>query len=263
MQKVATLTSVAIIVGTCALLGAMNARKSEIKKAQALKPVIALKEPSAAAEDLPNVLLIGDSISIGYTAATREILGGFANVYRIPENGGATSKGLAHLEEWLEGRPWAVIHVNFGLHDLFLQRRRYLPWSPRAPRVQPATYAINLRAIVHRLKATGAKVIIATTTPVPSGARHRKAGSEILYNEAAIGVAVREGVALNDLHSMGLLIAGRAQVPNDVHFTAEGYASLAAQVAGEICRQLYPTRASSLQMRREPRSDCPSRPFEW
>lgn len=33
---------------------------------------------------LPRVLLIGDSISIGYTLATRELLAGEGNVHRIP-----------------------------------------------------------------------------------------------------------------------------------------------------------------------------------
>src|SRR5689334_20512700 len=39
---------------------------------------------------LPRVLLIGDSISVCYTPATREELKGEANVHRIPENGGHT-----------------------------------------------------------------------------------------------------------------------------------------------------------------------------
>ena len=37
--------------------------------------------------DLPNVLLIGDSISIGYTPYVRRLLQGKADVYRIRGNG--------------------------------------------------------------------------------------------------------------------------------------------------------------------------------
>ena len=44
--------------------------------------------------DLPRVLLIGDSISIGYTLPAREALKGKANLHRIPTNGGPTTKGL-------------------------------------------------------------------------------------------------------------------------------------------------------------------------
>jgi acyl-CoA thioesterase-1 len=67
---------------------------------------------------LPNILLIGDSISIGYTLPVRRQLKGRANVFRPPINCGATIRGLELLEEWLGDREWAVIHFNFGLHDL-------------------------------------------------------------------------------------------------------------------------------------------------
>ena len=67
---------------------------------------------------LPRVLLIGDSISIGYTLPTREFLKGKANLHRIPTNGGPTTKGLASIEAWLGKGKWDVIHFNWGLHDL-------------------------------------------------------------------------------------------------------------------------------------------------
>ena len=67
---------------------------------------------------LPRVLLIGDSISIGYTLPVREQLAGTANVQRIPENGGPTALGLAKLEAWLGTNRWDVFHFNRALHDL-------------------------------------------------------------------------------------------------------------------------------------------------
>lgn len=42
--------------------------------------------PVADDPDLPRVLLIGDSISIGYTKPTRQLLAGKANVHRVPSN---------------------------------------------------------------------------------------------------------------------------------------------------------------------------------
>jgi hypothetical protein len=47
------------------------------------------------------VLLIGDSISIGYTLPTRKLLEGKANVHRIPANGGPTKNGVANIKKWL------------------------------------------------------------------------------------------------------------------------------------------------------------------
>ena len=61
---------------------------------------------------LPRVLLIGDSISIGYTLPTRELLKGKVNLHRIPTNGGPTIKGLKHIESWLGNKKWDVIHFN-------------------------------------------------------------------------------------------------------------------------------------------------------
>src|SRR4051794_8324286 len=67
---------------------------------------------------LPRVLLIGDSISIGYTVPVRRELTGIANVHRIPENGADPANGLQKLDSWLGDSKWDVIHCNWGLHDL-------------------------------------------------------------------------------------------------------------------------------------------------
>ncbi len=62
---------------------------------------------------LPRVLLIGDSISIGYTVPVRKLLAGKANVHRIPTNGGPTTRGLEQIDKWLGKKPWDVIHFNW------------------------------------------------------------------------------------------------------------------------------------------------------
>ncbi len=69
---------------------------------------------------LPNVLIIGDSISIGFARQVREKLTGKANVYRPmggnkPENCGDTTIGLAKIDVWLGQQKWDVIHFNWGL----------------------------------------------------------------------------------------------------------------------------------------------------
>ena len=66
---------------------------------------------------LPRVLLIGDSVSRGYTLAARKALAGKANVHRAPENCGPTANGLKKLDIWLGDGKWDVIHFNFGIHD--------------------------------------------------------------------------------------------------------------------------------------------------
>ncbi len=126
-------------------------------RAQDVRPVFA---PIEDAPGLPRVLLIGDSISIGYTLPARALLAGAANVHRIPVNGGPTPRGVEQIDSWLGKGKWDVIHFNWGLHDL-----KYM--SDGRKQVELDIYERNLERLVERLQATGAKLIWASTTPVP------------------------------------------------------------------------------------------------
>lgn len=176
--------------------------------------------------DLPRVLLIGDSISMGYTLPVRKQLEGVANVHRVPTNGGPTIRGLAEIERWLGDKPWDVIHFNWGLHDL----RR----DKGDPQVSLADYEKNLDQLVARLKQTGAKLIWANTTPVPAGSRNRQPGDEVKYNEAAARVMQKHGVEVNDLYAFALPRLAKIQHKADVHFNATGNEVLGEEVAGKI-----------------------------
>src|SRR3979411_835678 len=125
----------------------------------------------------PRVLIIGDSISMGYTKPVQTLLADVADVQRIPENGGPTINGLAHMDQWLATGKWDVIHFNFGLHDLKIM-------LDGKHQVEVEQYANNLNVIVQRLKGTGAKLIWATTTPVPEGKLEplRHSGDASIYN---------------------------------------------------------------------------------
>jgi len=196
-------------------------------------------EPIADVPGLPSVLLIGDSISIGYTIGVRSRLRGVANVHRPPENCEDTTKGLAKLDAWLGSEAWAVIHFNFGLHDLkYLDAsRRYVPPDRGTQVTTLARYESNLRAIVARLRRTGARLIFATTTPVPAGSAGRVEGDEVRYNDVAVRVMKESGVAIDDLHA---IVAARRELqqPENVHLTADGYRSLSEAVAASIAASL-------------------------
>ena len=68
------------------------------------------------------MLLIGDSISTGYTEALRKKLNGEANVYHPPINCSTTTKGVRELNSWLREKSWGVISFNFGLHDTSIKK---------------------------------------------------------------------------------------------------------------------------------------------
>jgi hypothetical protein len=181
---------------------------------------------------LPRVLLIGDSISIGYTEPVRAELAGKANVHRIPENGAATLS-VTKLDNWLGTGHWDVIHFNFGLHDLkFMDNGlRQVPLSD---------YEGNLRQIVGRLKRTGARLVFATTTPVPNTKVNppRLTADVVEYNAAAKRIMQQSGVTVDDLYSLVYPRLSELQLPANVHYTTEGYKVLGHQVAETILREL-------------------------
>jgi hypothetical protein len=202
-----------------------------------------LKSPAFAyVEDdptLPRVLLIGDSISIGYTADVRERLKGKANVHRIPTNGGNTNLGLKKIDEWMGDTPWDVIHLNWGLHDIKRVTKGKMDISaPRA--VSPEDYASNLRKLLKRLSAGGAKLIWGATSPVPEGAQGRIPGDDIKYNAIAASIVGEFGATVNDLHAAVNGDLPTYQREANVHFHPVGSEHLGEQVAAAISKVLAP-----------------------
>ncbi len=203
------------------------------------------------------VLILGDSISIGYTQRVRRALGDEAVVVRPMREDGAkaencagTSYGKDHIQRWLdlEGGPFDVVHFNFGLHDL----KRVNPDTransndPEAPNQAPLeVYAGQLRGITCELLESDATVIFATTTPVPEGGvrPHRDPGDVLRYNAAAVALMSELGVEVNDLYAFILPQLGELQRPVNVHFTPDGSEALAGEVAAAI-RTAFPRFAA-------------------
>lgn len=179
---------------------------------------------------LPRVLLIGDSISRAYTVGVRQMLQGKANVHRAPENCGPTANGLKKLDLWLGQGRWDLIYFNFGIHD------RSTPI---------ADYERRLEEIIVRLKATGAKVVWASSTPVPvDDARHQPAKAIPELNAAATRLAEKHQLTVDDLYTYIFPYLGATQKPADVHFNDEGYRLLAYRVS-ETIRALLGSRAKN------------------
>jgi lysophospholipase L1-like esterase len=206
----------------------------------------------AAAADAPakkRVLILGDSISIGYTPFVQKMLEGEMTVLRPmrgekPENCSGTTYGVANVDRWLQidGGKWDVIHFNWGLHDL----KHVVPGDAKGaasdkaedpPQATVEVYEKNLREIVAKLKATGAKLIFATTTPVPKGKMrvYRTDADAVKYNQAAVRVMKENGVAVNDLYAFAKPQLAEIQIqPANVHFTPKGSEALAGEVVKAV-----------------------------
>ncbi|PTY00974.1 SGNH/GDSL hydrolase family protein [Verrucomicrobia bacterium LW23] len=199
-----------------------------------------LKAGTEKRPDLPNVLLIGDSISVGYTLPVIERLRDTANTERAKANCGDTLAGLRNLEAWLGDTRWEVIHFNWGLHDLCYRHPDARAYGHRdkingTVSVPLDEYVRNLERLVGRLRQTGAKLIWASSTCVPEGEAGRYAGDEIVYNEAAAKVMRAHGVPVNDLHAVSQRFgAAHWSLPGDVHFSKSGSNLLADQVVAAI-----------------------------
>ena len=200
----------------------------------------------------PNILIIGDSISIGYTNQVTQLLTDKAVVVRPKRkngnviNCGSSEMGIAGIDQWLGDTQWDVIHFNWGLWDL-CYRHADSKASGKRDKVngeitaEPDQYEANLRKLVARLKSTGAKLIWAPTTPVPDGEVGRIKGDEIKYNAIAAKVMAENGIVVNDLHAYMLPKAmDYWRAPRDVHFTKEGSEYLAVKVAAMIECALEP-----------------------
>jgi lysophospholipase L1-like esterase len=96
------------------------------------------------------------------------------------------------------------------------------------------SYRSNLEKIVERLKKTGAKLVFATTTPVPFGTKSRIPEDVARYNEVALAVMRENDVQIDDLNSAVVESAYRFQKHQDVHFYQEGSDILADHVAASI-----------------------------
>jgi len=227
MKLLPTFVAALALFGACAFA-------QDPKPAKAPNPTM---DPIQDVAGLPRVLIIGDSISIGYTAPVRELLKGKANVHRIPTNGGPTKLGMEKIDAWLGTGKWDVIHFNWGIHDL-----KYMPDEKR--QVEPEAYEKNLRALVAKMKATGAKLIWATITPIPSGELNppRRFGEVPEYNAIAKRVMTENGVAIDDLNAAITPNLAKMQNPKDVHYNADGSKFLAGEVAKSIEAALKPAK---------------------
>lgn len=211
--------------------------------AVALHPIAV---PAAAADPpkLPKVVLIGDSIRLGYAATVTKRLEGRAVVVGPSANGGDSANVLKNLSRWAVAEQPDVVHFNCGIHDTKKDRQsgRY--------QVPPEQYEANLRKIVETLrKETRAVVIFATTTPIldDRAATARKTAtyelldaSTLEYNRIARKVMQELEVPVDDVRAAAGEGDDRARLmtADGVHFTAEGSRRLGETVADFVAQRL-------------------------
>jgi hypothetical protein len=182
--------------------------------------------------DLPKVLLIGDSIVVGYSQRVADALKDKAYCCRL-----STSKSLgdpAYLEEVklvVSQYPFAVIHFNNGLHGWGYTEEQYQEAFPK------------LLALL-RQSAPQAKLIWATTTPVRTAKQvdqvNERTDRVRARNRIAEQFVKKSGIATDDLFRIA---ENRPEYysQDGVHFNQKGVAALAEQVTECITKALVPS----------------------
>lgn len=192
---------------------------------------------------MKKVLLLGDSIRMGYQKLVKDSLQNECEVFFDKENGRFSVFTLDQAIQMFNTHgPFDVVHWNNGYWDMDVE-------GPLGePLVPVEDYARFLRRIIRTCRAYGAQVIFATTTPIfedgesadiHTGVNLRFKNEWVLqYNAAAKAVMEEEGVPVNDLYSLCLQGEGYYKCPDRLHLTAEGYQKCAQQVCEYIRKYL-------------------------
>ena len=190
--------------------------------------------------DLPNILILGDSISIGYTPEVRRLLDGVADVFRPTTNCMYSGYGVLNVEEWIGTRTWDVIHFNFGIWDVQYMLDGEMVINLGEYRLEDLEHRYsteqhiqNLGKILAALRQTDAELVWATTTPLISeGADTERLIDE--NNQAALRLMEREGIMIDDLNTLATPNLKEWQLADGCHYNPLGYAELAKQVAENL-----------------------------
>jgi hypothetical protein len=180
--------------------------------------------PELPQPNLPNVLLVGDSIARAYYPPVAKQLAGVANVYLFAtsaSSGDPRLPGQLHDYFGMMGLKLAVIHFNNGMHG----------WG-----YSDEQYAAGLPGMIAALRegAPQAALICASTTPVLHDSTNGQSTNARIdeRNRLAASLMAKEAIAIDDQHA--LMLKHQDTHNGDVHFTEEGSAIQAAQVAESI-----------------------------
>ena len=200
---------------------------------------------------LPNVFIIGDSISLGYTKIVKRRLKDKANVSRPRANCAYSGAGVRKMKAWLGNTKWDVIHFNFGIWDTHYMHngkmvRRGDDCAGKVLTLRYTTdqYIDNLKKILAVLKTTDATLIWASTTPIAkTNWKEERQTAHFEKNKAAEELMKKEGVIINDLYTFALPHLKTWQKKDGCHFKKQGYNQLAKKVASSISGALETKRS--------------------
>lgn len=194
---------------------------------------------------MKKVLLLGDSIRMGYAPYVRELLKGKCEVYDDEQDNGR----YAAYTLWQANQMFKkygkfdVVHWNNGYWDMNIEPPMTEPFHPIDE------YVHFLKRIIKEIRKNGAEIIFATTLPLLEGGMTYDVtgtGAQIAYdndsvlryNKAAVELMNQENITVNDLYTLMLQDKNYYKCPDKLHLTQEGYQVCAKQTADMILQKL-------------------------
>jgi hypothetical protein len=173
---------------------------------------------------LPNVLLLGDSISRNYFPEVRQKLDAVANVYLMASS---TSVGDPRLVNQIaefaqtEKVNFRVVHFNNGMHGWGYTEGQYKAAFP------------SLVHAVRPLVEKGGALIWASTTPVRADAQNGATNPRVDERNAIALTFVRAGgISVDDQHA--LMLQHQDLYEDSIHFNSAGATIQGDQAAAMI-----------------------------
>jgi hypothetical protein len=176
------------------------------------------------------VVLVGDSIRMGYGRFVKDYLQIDTVLQFATVNQNPSSAILSGINEWILSLHPDIVVLNAGLHELDTDQ---------------ATYQSNLSSIFSQIEGTGAKIVYVATTPLNETITGR--GTFTNDNVKKVNRWAREvvdgfgDIVWDDLYAF-VESAGQPQKQNDgIHYT-DGFSPLIAREVASSIQRAAPER---------------------
>jgi hypothetical protein len=209
-----------------------------MKKRKVLVAVICIFMLTSFSEKKPKILIIGDSISIGYTPFVITHFSERAIVKHNPGNAQHTATGLNKVKEWIGDEDWDVIQFNWGLWDLCYRDPNSKVQGSRDKINGKITFSLedyerNIERIVKSIQeVSNAQLIFVTTSYVPEHEAGRFLKDAQKYNKVAKRIMKKYNVTVNDIYKKSKAIHKKfGKGTDDVHYIEKGYEKLGVEIS--------------------------------
>ena len=191
---------------------------------------------------MKKIILIGDSIRLGYDKYVKDALFGVAEVYYPNDSARFSQYTFRYLSDWKHDNGWGddidLVHWNTGLWDV-------LEINGEEPISNPHQYGETIGKIQRQIKLLfpNAIQIFATSTSVieekygPTRKRHNSTIEQ--YNKIAVDALSDTDCRINDLYTLTKNAPVEIRNGDPTHFyTPEGTKLIGDRVLSYICGEL-------------------------